>query len=217
MSASGTPAQPTVAIEPETLGETFLLYRRQLTIGAVVVAAAVGGVWLWQRSVQIREEKGAAAYQTGEMAYVSGNRPLALSELEKVATRYAGTAAGAQAAMLSTQILFDDEKHAEGIAMLEKALGSAKGDLKPGIHALLGAGLEATGKSAEAAEAYGKAAAAARLVGERQSYQMDAARAKAAAGDAAGATELYRVLAAQEDSPFSGEARVRLGELLGKQ
>jgi hypothetical protein len=45
---------------------------------------------------------------------------------------------------------------------------------------------------------------------------MDEARAKAAAGDAAGATEIYRTLAAQEDSPFAGEARVRLGELMGK-
>ena len=217
MPAPGTPAQPNVAIEPETLGETFLLYRRQLTIGAVVIAAAVGGVWLWQRSVQIKEEKGSVAYQAGEMAYVSGNKPLALTELEKVATRYAGTAAGAQAAMLSAQILFDEGKHAEGIALLQKALGSANGDLKPGIQALLGAGFEATGKSAEAAEAYGKAAEGARLEGERQGYRMDAARAKVAAGDTQGATELYRTLASQEDSPFSGEARVRLGELLGKQ
>ena len=216
MSASGTPAQPTVAIAPETLGETFLLYRRQLTIGAVVIAATVGGVWLWQRSVQIKEEKGSAAYQAGEMAYVSGNRPLALTELEKVVTRYAGTAAGAQAAMLSAQILFDEGKHAEGLALLEKALGSANADLKPGIHALLGAGLEATGKLSEAAEAYGKAAEGARLEGERQGYQMDAARAKAAAGDTEGALELYRTLAIQEDSPFSGEARVRVGELNGK-
>ena len=216
MSASGTPAQPTVAIEPETLGETFLLYRRQLTIGAVVIAATVGGVWLWQRSVQIKEEKGSAAYQAGEMAYVSGNRPLALTELEKVVTRYAGTAAGAQAAMLSAQILFDEGKHAEGLALLEKALGSANADLKPGIHALFGAGLEATGKLSEAAEAYGKAAEGARLEGERQGYQMDAARAKAAAGDTEGALELYRTLAIQEDSPFSGEARVRVGELNGK-
>ncbi len=217
MPASGTPAQPNVAIEPETLGETFLLYRRQLTIGAVVIAATVGGVWLWQRSVQIKEEKGSVAYQAGEMAYVSGNKPLALTELEKVTTRYAGTAAGAQAAMLSAQILFDEGKHAEGIALLQNALGSANGDLNPGIHALLGAGFETTGKSAEAAEAYGKAAEGARLEGERQGYQMDAARAKVASGDTQGATELYRTLASQEDSPFSGEARVRLGELLGKQ
>lgn len=216
MPAPGTPTQPNVAIEPETLGETFLLYRRQLTIGAVVVAAVVGGVWLWQRSAQIKEEKGSAAYQAGEIAYVSGNRPLALTELEKVATRYAGTAAGTQAAMLSAQILFDDGKHAEGIAVLEKALTTANADLKAGIHGLLGAGYEATGKQAEAAEAYGKAATTARLEGERAGYTMDEARAKAAAGDAAGATEIYRTLAAQEDSPFAGEARVRLGEMVGK-
>lgn len=55
------------------------------------------------------------------------------------------------------------------------------------------------------------------MEGERQGYRMDAARAKVAAGDTLGATELYRTLASQEDSPFSGEARVRLGELLGKQ
>ena len=77
-------------------------------------------------------------------------------------------------------------------------------------------GYEATGKQAEASEAYGKAATTARLEGERAGYKMDEARAKAAAGDAAGATEIYRTLAAQEDSPFAGEARVRLGEMVGK-
>ncbi len=49
-----------------SFGETLQAYRRPLTIGAIVLVAGAGGVWLWQRSGQIKEEKAATLYAAGE-------------------------------------------------------------------------------------------------------------------------------------------------------
>jgi len=196
--------------------ETLQEYRRPLTIGLIVVGAGVGGTWLWQRSNAIKESKASTAYQVGEAAYVSGNAQLALAEFEKVISRYGKTAAGCQAAMLSAQLLYDQGKHAEGLAVLEKVAGGAPADLKAGIQGLIGAGLESTGKAAEAAAAYGKAVGLARFESDRDTYRMDQARALMASGDLAGAKALYETVGGRDDSPYAGEARIRLGEIAAK-
>lgn len=193
--------------------ETLQAYRRPLTVGAIVIAAGVGGVWLWQRSNQIKEDKAAVLYAAGEAAFVSGNGPLALTEFAKVTSRYGSTAAGVQSAMLSAQLLYDQGKAPEALALLEKALGGAPEALRPGVQALIGAGLELTGKLAEAAAAYGKAVQGARFESEKDAYRMEQARLLLAAGDRDGAKALYQTVGDRDDSPYAGEARIRLGEI----
>lgn len=217
MTKTGDAARPTPTIEPETLAETWVLYQKQIIIGAIVLAAGGGGFWLWQRSGQIKEEKASAAFQVAEASFMSGNQQLAVTELEKIVTRYKGTTAGTQAAMLIAQAQFEAGKHAEGIAQLEGALGSAPAALKPGILALIGAGLEGAGKPAEAAASYGKAAAASEFEIDRDMQRMEQARNLVAAGDVAGARKIYEEISAREDSPFAGEAKVRIGEVTAKQ
>jgi predicted negative regulator of RcsB-dependent stress response len=216
MTKTGEAARPLATLEPESLGETWLLYQKQIIIGAIVVAASAGGFWLWSRSGQIKEEKAATAFLPAEATFLSGNKFLAQAELEKIATRYKGTSAGTQAAMLTAQVLFDQGKHAEGIAQLEAALGGAPKALRAGIHALIGGGLESSGKPAEAAAAFAKAAAESAFANDRDMQQMEQARNLLAANDAAGAAKIYREISAHEDSPFSGEAKVRLGEAAAK-
>ena len=196
--------------------ESLDQYRRPLTIGAIVLAAGIGGVWLWQRSNAIKESKASVAYQAGEAAFVAGNAELALAEFDKVITRYGKTAAGCQSAMLSAQLLYDQGKHAEGLAVLDKVAGSAPADLRAGIQGLIGAGLESTGKAAEAAAAYGRAVGLARFESDRDVYRMSQARALMAAGDVAGAKALYETVGGRDDSPQAGEARIRLGEISAK-
>lgn len=216
MTKTGEAARPTPMIEPETLGETWLLYQKQIIIGAIVIVAGAGGFWLWSRSGQIKEEKAGEAFQAAEATFMSGNKLLAQSELEKIVTRYAGTTSGTQAAMLIAQVLFEQGKHAEGIAQLEAVAGNAPASLRAGIQALIGSGLESSGKPAEAAVAFAKAAAAADFDIDRDMHRMEQARNLVAANDVAGATKIYEEITAREDSPFAGEARVRRGELGAK-
>ncbi len=216
MTKTGEAARPTPTIEAEDLGETWILYRKQIIGGVLVVAAAVTGWYLWQRSAEIKEEKAAAAFATAESAFLSGNKPLAQSELERIVGRYKGTTAGTQAAMLMAQTLFEQGKYAEGITQLETARSSAPRSLVAGIESLIGAGLEGSAKPAEAAVAYGNAAAAAQFDIDADMYRMEQARALLVSGDRAAAQAIYAEVAAREDSPFAGEARVRLGELKAK-
>lgn len=199
-----------------SFADTLQEYRRPLTIGAIVIAAGVGGAWMWQRSNAIKESKASVAYQAGEAAFVAGNTELALTEFDKVVNRYGKTAAGCQAAMLSAQLLYDQGKPAEGLAVLAKVAGSAPADLRAGIQGLIGAGLESSGKAAEAAAAFGKAVSAARFESDRDTYRMDQARALMTSGDVAGAKALYETVGGRDDSPFAGEARIRLGEIAAK-
>lgn len=199
--------------ESASFGETLQTYRRPLTIGVIVLAAGAGGVWLWQRSGEIKEEKASALYAAGEAAFAGGNPALALTEFAKVTARYGSTNAGVQAAMLSAQILYEQGKHAEGLALLEAARKSAPEALRSGVQALIGAGLEATGKLAEAAAAYGSAVGGARFESEKDALRMEQARLLQASGDVAGAKALYEVVGGRDDSPYAGEARIRLGEI----
>ncbi len=216
MTKTGEAARPTPTIEPETFAETWLLYQKQIIIGAIVIAAAGGGVWMWRRSGQIKEEKASTAFQVAEASYMGGNQALAVTELEKIVARYKGTTSGTQAAMLIAQSLMEQGKYVEGIAQLEAALGSSPTALKAGLHALIGAGHEGAGKPAEAAAAYGRAAAASQFEIDRDMQRMEQARNLVAASDVAGARTIYQEIAARDGSPFAGEARVRMGELTGK-
>jgi predicted negative regulator of RcsB-dependent stress response len=216
MTKTGAAARPNVEIEPESLGETFELYKKQIIIGVLVVAAAGFGTWMWRRSAEIKEQRASEAHATAEQAFAIGNVGLAQPELERVMTRYAGTTGGTQSAMLLAQILYDTGKHAEGIAHLQRVLGDSPRALRSGLHALIGAGQEASGQSADAAQSFEAAASATEIQSEKDGYQLSAARNKVAAGDIAGARAIYEEIVGREDSDYAGEARVRLGELTGK-
>ncbi len=216
MTKTGEAARPSLTLEPESLGDTLVRYQRPILIGAIVILVGLGGVWMWRRSAVVKETRAAEAYAGAEAAFGAGNMALAQPELEKVATRYVGTAAGTQAAMLLAQIHFDGGKHADGIAALERALASSPEALRAGTQALIAAGHEASGKPADAATAYERAATAASFVEDREMYRMEAARNHVTAGNAAAAKAIYESIAAREDSPYVGEAKVRLGELTAK-
>jgi tetratricopeptide (TPR) repeat protein len=202
-----------LALEPETLAESFIMYQRPIVIGAIVLAAGGIGSWLWIRSAQIREERAAASLQAAETAFVSGNKALAQTEFERMIARFPGTNAGTQAAMLLAQVLYEQGKYVEGVTQLEAALRRSSDVLEPGVLSLIGVGQEGAGKPLEAAAAYGRAAAATRFTAERDGFKMEQARTLAAGGDRAAATALYREISEREDSQYGGEARLRMGEL----
>jgi predicted negative regulator of RcsB-dependent stress response len=202
-----------LSLEPESLAETFILYQRPLMIGAILLAAGGIGGWLWIRSGQIREERAGASLQAAETAFISGNKALAQTEFERLIGRFPGTNAGTQAAMLLAQLMYEQGKFAEGVTQLESALRRSSDVMEPGVLALIGAGQEGAGKPLDAASAYARAAEATRFEAERDQLKMDQARTLAAGGDKAGATAIYAEISGREDSPYGGEARLRLGEL----
>ena len=217
MTKTGAAARPTLPLDDdESLAEFFVRYQRPIVIGALVIALGVGGWWMARRSSEIREAKADEALLAGESAFSVGNTQLAQLEFEKVVTRYAGTTAGTQAALLSAQLYYEEGKVDEATARLEAALTKAPRHLRAGVLGLLAAGKAISGKPAEAAADYERAAAAAQFRQEREQFQMEAARLHVAAGNAAAARVLYTAISGQEDSGHAGEARLRLGEITTK-
>jgi predicted negative regulator of RcsB-dependent stress response len=213
MTKTGDAARPLLDQESLTALETIQKYQRPITIGAIVVAVGLGGGWLYMRSAEIKETKAAQAMGQAEAAYSAGNTPMAQEELAKVVTRYAGTAAAAQAALLGAQLHYEEGELDSGVALLTSSIGKAKGYQKPGLLALRAAGKGTAGQHAEAAADFEAASAAARFQQEKDQYMMEAARQHVQAGNFEAARRTYSAIANREDSAHSTEARLRLGEL----
>lgn len=217
MTKTGDAARPTLEpLDSASAAELFQRYQKPILIGAIALGVAGGGLWLAQRSAQIKETRGGEALLVAENAYATGGAAAAQPELQRVYTRYAGTAAGTQAALLSAQWYFEAGQADSGLMAVEAALGKAPAYLRAGLLAMQAAGKSMKGDHAGAAADFEAAAAATTLDAERDSYRMEAARAYATAGDTASAERIYGEIAGREDSAFSGEARLRLGEIKAK-
>jgi predicted negative regulator of RcsB-dependent stress response len=187
---------------------------RTVAIGAVVVAAAGGGLWFWRSSAELKETRAAQALGQGEQALFSGNLPLAETELQKVVQRYDGTAAGVRAQMLLAQALYGQGRHDQGVETLRRVVGTgAAKPFRAPIHALIASGLEDLAKFDDAAAAYGEAAKTAVTSLERDAYKGDQARVLQSSGKKDAALVIWKELAADDNSPMAGEAKMRIGEL----
>jgi tetratricopeptide (TPR) repeat protein len=199
--------------DDESFTDWFMLHQREVIWGAVAVVVLAGGVWFYQRSQSIKAQRAETAYYQARQSAGSGNLPTAVTELQRVATRYDGTAAGAQAALSLGQVYYDQQKYKEGIAALKKAESKAPDDFRASVHVLEAAGYEELKDFGSAAEQYKLAADASRFPADKAQYQASAAQDYAAAGKLAEAKAIWTDLAKDETGPMAAEARVRLGEL----
>ncbi len=202
----------------ETEGWTFFDWlqanTRAITIGAVIVVAAGVGLWFFKRSGEIKRLNAERGLNQAKQSLAAGNAALAQTDLQRVAGRYKGTPAGAQAAMLLAQAEFDQGKFAEGLKQLEPyQAGRAAGPALAAVWSLTAEGQFGAGKPDTAAASFRKAANATSLPGERALYEAKAARALMAAGKNAEAREIWERLASDPNTPVRIEANVRLGEL----
>jgi predicted negative regulator of RcsB-dependent stress response len=216
MTTPNIPARKRYGADEESLTEWFMLHKREVTWAVVALALIVGGVWFYERSQSLKAQRAEAAYFQARQSAVAGNLPLAVSDLQKVATRYEGTTAGTQAALTLAQMLYDQKKFKEGLAVLKKAEAKASGDFRPSIHVLEAAGYEEQKDLTTAAEQYKLAAEATRFPADKAEYQAAAARDYMAAGKIDQAKAIWTALAKDDTAPVSAEARVRLGELEAK-
>lgn len=218
MTKTGEAARPTLEpLDDSTSPAEFVQrYQKPLAIGALALAVAGGGLWLAGRSAQIKETRGTEALLVAEASYASGGPAAAQAELQKVYTRYAGTAAGTQAALLSAQWYYEAGQVDSGLTAVAAAIGKAPSFQRSGLLAMQAAGKSLKGDHSGAAKDLEAAAAATNLTSDRDGYRMAAARAYATAGDTATAENIYSEIAGREDSAYAGEARLRLGEIKAK-
>ena len=214
MTRTGAEGRPALEERAESIGEWMRLHTREVTIGAVLIAAIAGGGWLFSRSRTIKADRAESALSAAQQSVATGNLPLAQSDLQKLVVRYEGTSAADRGRLLLAQLLFDAGKIDSGLTVLSR--GGNDGPLVAALHAMRGAGLEQKKEFAQAAERYLEAARLARVPAERDGYRGDAARAYALGGNKAEAQKIWTELAADDRSPMSAEARVRLGELTAK-
>ena len=197
----------------ESFMDWYVLHQRQVTWGALALIVIVGGLWFYERSQSLRAQRAETAYFQARQLVASGNLPQAVSDLQKVVTRYDGTQAGAQASLTLAQAYYDQKKYKEGIDALKKAESKTPKDFQPSVHVLEAAGYEELKDFASAAEQYKRAGDVTRFPADKTQYQAAAARDYAAAGKVAEAKAIWTELAKDETSPMAAEARVRLGEL----
>lgn len=203
----------------ETEGWTFFDWiqanTRAVTIGAIIVVAGGAGYWFYTRSVEIKRLNAERGLNQAKQSIAAGNAALAATDLQRVATRYTGTPAGAQAAMLLAQQNFDQDKFEEGLAALRPyQTASAAGRSLASIWSLTGDGLLSQAKVDEAVAAFRKAADATDYAGEKALHLSKAARALQMAGKNAEAMDLWEELRNDpEASLVHSEADIRLGEL----
>ena len=207
----GTAARPTFEDRSESVFGWVNDHWQHLLTGAALLAALAGGFALYERSQRNKEQAAETALLDAQRSMLSGNLPLAQSDLQKVVTRFDGTSAADRATIALAQVLFEQKKYAEGIAKLTPLADSrTEGASAQG---LIATGYEEQGKYKEAAEHFMKAADASAFDADKANFKASAARAYMRAGDGAAAKKLWTELAADPNGPAAGEARVRLGEL----
>ena len=188
---------------------------RAVTIGAVLVVAGGAGYWFYTRSVDIKRVNAERGLNQAKQSLAAGNAALAATDLQRVATRYKGTPAGAQAAMLLAQHNFDTDKFDDGLKVLQPyQSAAAAGRNLASIWSLTGDGLLSQAKVDEAVAAFRKAADATSYPGEKAVYMSKAARSLQMAGKNAEAKEIWERLKRDPEAELvHSEADIRLGEL----
>jgi predicted negative regulator of RcsB-dependent stress response len=190
---------------------------RLLGGAAAVIAVAAAGYWFYIRSQQIKTINADRSLMQAEQSLQSGNAALASSDLQRVVSRYKGTGAGTEAALLLAQADYNGGKYQDGMKVLLEVSGKAGGS-EAMVQSLVGDGHAQMGKNADAAKAYEKAADATIYENEKAYYRAKAARSYSAAGNAADARRLWTQLSTDARSQsVAAEARVRLAELDAKR
>ena len=213
-AAAATASRPTMEARSESLQDWARLYTRELSIAGVILLALIGVLWLYRYSSQQQLQHADEQLLQPERSLAAGNIPLAQTDLKRIITRYGGTPAASQAAMLLAQTYYSQGKYVDGLATLAKAPRS--GASKPyaaGVEGLVADGYSEQGKYQDAATHYLAAAAASPYPYDKAHWKANAARAYTYAADTAHAVAIWRELAKNDATAESAEAHLRLGEL----
>jgi predicted negative regulator of RcsB-dependent stress response len=192
----------------------FHVNQRWVAIGSAVVLLALLGAWYNIRSKTLKNENADKQLLLAKQSVASGNIPLAESDLKKVAERFQGTTAGAEAGIMLGQLRLEKGDYQGAVDYLKGLGAQLNGPNAASAKGLLGDAYSQLGKSAEAAAAYEQAAGSTTMPNEKAFLLAKAGHAYMNANKNAEARKIWEALAAQQDNQaVATEARVRLGEL----
>ena len=198
----------------ESFMDWFHVNSRWVGIGAVIALAAIAGTWYTMRAKAIKLENADRQLLVAKQSVASGNVPLAESDLQKVADRYAGTTAGAEAGLMLGQLRLQKGDYQGAADYLKGLSARLEGPNAAAAKALLGDAYSQLNKPAEAAAEYESAAQTTNMPSEKAFYLARAGNAYMAANKNAEARKIWEILSKQEDnSSVAAEARVRLGAM----
>lgn len=205
------PSHPLSRGSGDPAGDWVQANGRAIGIGVAVLVAAGLGALVWQSTERSKAERAERAFFEAQSSAQGG--PAAMERaMRPLVTRYAGTAGGSQAELLLVQSLYDQGKYQDGLNVLARS--KLADEFADGGQLLKAAGLEGSGRPAEAAKIYEQLAGETGLVARRRDdLRASAARAYQLAGDRASARRLWQRILDDNGSPLVDEARVRLGEL----
>lgn len=198
----------------ESFMDWFNVNSRWVGIGAVVVLAAIAGTWYAMRAKAIKFENADRQLLVAKQSVASGNVPLAESDLQKVADRYAGTTAGAEAGLMLGQLRLEKGDYQGAADYLKGLAAKLDGPNAAAAKALLGDAYSQLNKPAEAAAEYEAAASTTNMPSEKAFYLARAGNAYMTANKNAEARKIWEALSKQQDNAsVAAEARVRLGAM----
>ena len=184
---------------------------KQIGIGVAILAVAALGYFGIRQYRTSQADQAEAALNRARQSYAQGNLPLAQTDLRRVISRFGGSSAGSQATILLAQAYFEQGKADSGLKVLNE--GDPSSIDEAAFEALKGAGLEQKKEYTQAAERYRAAAAKTDAKMAKDRYMADAARVLTLGDKKEEAAKIWSTLAADAQSAFSAEAKVRLGEL----
>lgn len=212
-----TPSRPASDDRGRDLMDWLQVNSKLLTGAATVIAVAAVGYWFYIKNQQIKTVNAERSLMQAQQSLQSGNTALATSDLQRVVSRYKGTGAGTEAAMLLAQAYYNAGKYQEGIKVLKEVSGKAGGS-EASLQSLMGDGYSQLNKPTEAAKAYERAASTAEFATEKAYYRAKAARSYTSASNTTEAKRLWSELATDEKAAsVAAEAKVRLAELDAKR
>ncbi len=208
-----------LADEPMELMEWLQTNRTWLAVAAAVVVIGGGGWWVFRQSRLTKEVNANKALMQAKQSLdpSNPNPTLAQNDLQKLVSRYSGTGAGSEGAMLLAQLDYDQSKYQEGVMVLESAAKSAPQPLESQLRSLIGDGYMSMKNPIGAAKEYEQAADLTDGVMDRATQRARAARAYMMGGDSTKARQLWTDLSKDtKNQAVAAEAKVRLGEIEAK-
>lgn len=188
---------------------------RAIVVGAVVLAALIGGLIYYRVYQEDREQRAAGAFLQLQQTAASGNIQLATRDLDQFIRRYNGTVYAEEARITLAQLHLQENEPAKAVALLEDAVENIDDSpVGPQAALLLAAAQQAAGDTEAAIGTYLQVAEEADLDFRRTEALENAAALRVQSGDFAGGVELYQRLveAAEEGTPQHQLYQMRLAE-----
>ena len=192
---------------------------RAILIGLVILALAVAAALYYMSYRAGLQERASRELLEVRQVAASGDVSNAVLQLDGFIDRFDGTPSANEARLLLAQLQLAQGNAPQAIEAVEP-LVDARDPLMSASAGLLVAGAhEAAGQPQEAEQAYMRVAESAEMEFQQREALEDAARIRAASGNAAGAVELYDRLIGMvpEGSPDRDVYQMRRAEITAAQ